>query len=76
MSKITRTITDGSAVRQWGPTLTISSKEEGVEVIKKDIMTLIQLNMNIPFDVNFNVTNATYTFSLGGTKHTISWTVM
>ena len=75
MSKITRTITDGSIVRKWGPTLTISSKEEGIEVIKKDIMTLIQMNMNNPFDFNYNVTSATYTFCLGGNKHIISWSV-
>ena len=76
MSKITRTITDGSVVRQWGPTLTISSKEEGIEVIKKDIMTLMQMNsINEPFDLNYSATNATYTFCLGGNKHTISWTV-
>ena len=75
MNKITRTITDGSVVRQWGPTLTISSKEEGIEVIKKDIMTLIQMNMNNPFDFNYDVTNATYTFCIGGNKHTISWSV-
>lgn len=38
-------------------------------------MTLIQMNMNNPFDFNYDVTNATYTFCIGGNKHTISWSV-
>lgn len=77
MSKITRTITDGSSARQWGPTLTISSKEEGIEIIKKDLMNLIQLDMdNNSFDLNYNVTNATYTFCVDGNKCIISWQVM
>ena len=75
MSKITRTITDGSTINQWGPKLTISSKEEGIEVIKTDIMNLIQMNMNEPFDLNYNATNASYTFLIGGKKHIISWSV-
>lgn len=75
MSKITRTITDGSSINQWGPKLTISSKEEGIEVIKTDIMTLIQMNMDNSFDLNYNVTNASYTFCIGGKKHIISWSV-
>ena len=56
---------------------TISSKEEGIEVIKKDIMTLMQMNGdNAPFDLNYSATNASYTFWLGGKKQTISWCVM
>lgn len=76
MSKITRTITDGSSTNQWGPKLAISSKKEGIEVIKQDIMSLMQMNLDNPFELKYNVTNASYTFCLGGTKHTISWTVM
>ena len=75
MSKITRTITDGSVINQWGPALTISSKEEGIEIIKNDIFTLIKMNMNNQFDLNYNVTNASYTFYIDGKKHIISWTV-
>jgi hypothetical protein len=75
MSKITRTITDGSVINQWGPAITISSKEEGIEIIKKDLMNLIQMNMDNPFDFNYNVTSATYTFCVDGNKHIISWQV-
>lgn len=77
MAKITRTICDGSNTNQWGPTVTINSIEEGIGVIETDLKTLMEMNsFNEPFDLKFNKTNATYSFSSFGKNYTITWIVI
>jgi hypothetical protein len=76
MSQITRTIDDGVAKKQWGPAISIQSKEEGIEIIKRDIMNLFQMNSNnSKFTLDYQTTKASYTFWLAGYKRVITWDV-
>ena len=76
MARITRTICDGSNTNQWGPNVTINSVEEGIKVIEEDLQTLMQMNSSHePFEIKFNKTVSTYSFSRFGKNYIITWRI-